>query len=104
MRKSLPIALVLAAFTIAGAAFALAPAIHNQVTQGSRLLHSQANHDAVSSGRTVAGVPSQSALLDGKSVGQDRHTPQPLLFHACQQQDPTTIPASHGTVCFPLPY
>jgi hypothetical protein len=87
MRKSLPIALVLGAFTIAGAAFALAPAIHNQVTH-----------------RTVAGAPAQSALLDGKSVGQDRPTPRPLLFHACQQQDPTTIPANHGTVCFPLPY
>ena len=87
MRKSLPIALVLGAFTIAGAAFALAPAIHSQVTR-----------------HPVAGAPSQSALLDGKSVRQDRHTPPPRLFHACQQQDPTTIPASHGTVCFPLPY
>jgi hypothetical protein len=37
-------------------------------------------------------------------MGQDRHTPQPLLFHACQQQDPTTVPASRGTVCYPLPY
>jgi len=87
MRKSLPIAFVLAAVTIAGAAFALAPAIHNQVTH-----------------RTVAGAPAQSALVDGKSMGQDRHTPQPLLFHACQQQDPTAFPASSGTVCYPLPY
>ena len=87
MRKSLPIALVMGAFTIAGAAFALAPAIHNQVA-----------------GHTVAGALAQSALLDGKSAGQDRHAPAPLLFHACQQQDPTTFPASRGTVCYPLPY
>jgi len=87
MRKSLPIGLVLGAFTIAGAAFALAPAVHNQVTR-----------------HTVAAAPAQRALLDGKSAGQDRHTPQPLLFHACQQQDPTTIPALHGTICYPLPY
>ncbi len=104
MRKSLPIALALGAFTIASAAFALAPAIHSQVAQGSRLLHSQADPGAASPGQAISGTRSQSALLDGKSVGQDRHTPPPPLFHACQQQDPTTFPANHGTVCFPLPY
>ena len=104
MRKSLPIGLVLGAFTIAGAAFALAPAIHNQVTQASRPLHRQADPDAASSGRTVADAPSQSALLDGKSAGQDRPAPRPLLFHICQEQDPTAVSARLGTVCYPLPY
>ena len=87
MRKSLPIGLVLGAFTIAGAAFALAPAVHNQVTR-----------------HTVAAAPAQSALLDGKSAGQDRPAPRPLLFHICQEQDPTAVSARLGTVCYPLPY
>ena len=104
MRKSLPIAFVLSVFTLAAAAFALAPTIHNQVTQASRPLHRQADPDAASSGRTVADAPSQSALLDGKSAGQDRHTPRPPLFHICQEQDPTAVSARLGKVCYPLPY
>ncbi len=87
MRKSLPIAFVLAAVTIAGAAYALAPTIHSQITR-----------------HTVAGAPAQSALLDGKSAGQDRPAPRPPLFHICQEQDPTAVSARLGTVCYPLPY
>jgi hypothetical protein len=93
-------ALCVALLSALGAA---APAV---ARTGARPLYMQAVSDAVRSGGTVAGVP-QSALFSGRSAGPDGRALRPLLFHICQQQDPTTfaVPAALATlVCYRTAY
>lgn len=97
MRKFFPAAVGLASLVVVGAAIAVAPGIGAQSQPLAMQAHALPAHKAMA-GHT------HNAGLVGRLV-QDRKALQPPLFHMCQQQDPTSVPAGAGSLsCYPLAY